>query len=146
MTSINVFISVVVTEIPTAAGVSVSEAGGQDYSSGCGVLTVGSSWSPGGTHSAAPATSGFLVSHVLMTDQLKPKYNTTLILDFFSKIWNRDIVIKLKIKCCFFLILLVYFTGLVYILCHFYAFDKRLLCPFGFNINKRITTNKRKEK
>lgn len=146
MTSINVSISVVVTEIPTAAGVSVSGAGGQDYSSGCGVLTVGSSWSPGGTHSAAPATSGFLVSHVLMTDQLKPKYNTTLILDFFFQNLKSRYCNKIENKMMFFLILLVYFTGLVYILCHFYAFDKRLLCPFGFNINKRITTNKRKEK
>lgn len=80
MTAINVSISVVVTEIPTAR-VNVSGADGQDYSSGCGVLTVGSSWSSGGTHSAAPATGGFIVSHMLMANQLKPKYNTTLILD-----------------------------------------------------------------
>lgn len=58
------FISVVVTEISNTTTVGVSGPGGPDCSSGCGVPPVDSSWSPGGTHNAAPATSG----HISMSD------------------------------------------------------------------------------
>lgn len=48
------------TEVPTTR-VSVSGLGGPDYSSWCGVPPVGSSWSPGGTHSAFYAAGGLPV-------------------------------------------------------------------------------------
>lgn len=57
-------VSVVVTEA-SSTRVSVSGPVGPDYSSGCGVPPVGSSWSPGGIHNAAPATSGL---HISMSD------------------------------------------------------------------------------